>query len=119
MYPFAPILNAKEREIPAARFSSGAIPVLNPINDGLHVLEPKHATYRRRTQGDHSGSRRRRMEVRLPKDLASIPDFIWLMDEYRYEMRRDCQEIIPGLLLGPFLVSRNKERLKQLGVTHM
>jgi len=39
--------------------------------------------------------------------------------EWRYEMRRDCQEIIPGLLLGPFLVSRNKERLKQLGVTHI
>lgn len=39
--------------------------------------------------------------------------------EWRYEMRRDCQEIIPGLLLGPFLVSRNLERLKQLRVTHV
>ena len=34
-------------------------------------------------------------------------------------MRRDCQEIIPGLLLGPFLVSKNLERLKQLRVTHV
>ncbi|PVF98458.1 phosphatases II [Serendipita vermifera] len=39
--------------------------------------------------------------------------------EWRYEMRRDCQEIISGLLLGPFLVSKNLERLKQLGVTHI
>ncbi|CCA72526.1 hypothetical protein PIIN_06463 [Serendipita indica DSM 11827] len=39
--------------------------------------------------------------------------------EWKYEMRRDCQEIIPGLLLGPFLVSRNLERLKALAVTHI
>lgn len=39
--------------------------------------------------------------------------------EWRYEMRRDCQEIITGLLLGPFLVSKNLERLRQLGVTHI
>ncbi|KAG8789833.1 hypothetical protein FRC15_000025 [Serendipita sp. 397] len=39
--------------------------------------------------------------------------------EWRYEMRRECQEIIPGLLLGPFLVSKNLEKLKQLRVTHI
>lgn len=49
------------------------------------------------------------------KDIIQGPTDV----EWRYEMRRDCQEIIPGLLLGPFLVSRNKERLKQLGVTHI
>ena len=37
----------------------------------------------------------------------------------RYEMRRDCQEIIPGLLLGPYLVSRDLEKLRKLGITHM
>lgn len=34
-------------------------------------------------------------------------------------MRRDCQEIIPGLLLGPFQISKSLEALQQLGVTHM
>lgn len=37
----------------------------------------------------------------------------------RYEMRRDCQEIIPGLLLGPFVVSKQLSRLQELGITHM
>lgn len=36
-----------------------------------------------------------------------------------YEMRRDCQEIIPGLLLGPYLVSRDLDKLRKLGITHM
>ncbi|KAG9123945.1 hypothetical protein FRC07_013404 [Ceratobasidium sp. 392] len=39
--------------------------------------------------------------------------------EWRYEMRRDCQEIIPGLLLGPFQTSKSLERLTELGVTHI
>jgi hypothetical protein len=37
----------------------------------------------------------------------------------RYEMRRDCQEIIPGLLLGPYLVSRELDKLRKLGISHM
>lgn len=37
----------------------------------------------------------------------------------RYEMRRECQEIIPGLLLGPFQASKSLEVLNSLGVTHM
>jgi len=37
----------------------------------------------------------------------------------RYEMRRDCQEIIPGLLLGPYLVSRDLDKLRKLGISHM
>ena len=37
----------------------------------------------------------------------------------RYEMRRDCQEIIAGLLLGPYLVSRDLEKLRKLGISHM
>jgi len=39
--------------------------------------------------------------------------------EWRYEMRRECQEILPGLLLGPFVVSKSLETLQQLKVTHI
>ncbi|KAF8685687.1 Dual specificity phosphatase, catalytic domain [Rhizoctonia solani] len=39
--------------------------------------------------------------------------------EWRYEMRRDCQEIFPGLLLGPFQASKDLERMKSLGITHV
>lgn len=34
-------------------------------------------------------------------------------------MRRDCQEIMPGLLLGPFQVSKELPKLQALGITHM
>lgn len=34
-------------------------------------------------------------------------------------MRRECQEILPALLLGPFQVSKDLTKLKELGVTHM
>ncbi|KII90583.1 hypothetical protein PLICRDRAFT_157805 [Plicaturopsis crispa FD-325 SS-3] len=39
--------------------------------------------------------------------------------EWRYEMRRECQEIVPGLLLGPFQASKSLETLQALGVTHI
>lgn len=34
-------------------------------------------------------------------------------------MRRQCQEILPGLLLGPLQASKDLDTLKSLGVTHM
>ena len=34
-------------------------------------------------------------------------------------MRRQCQEILPGVLLGPLQASKSLETLKSLGVTHM
>jgi len=37
----------------------------------------------------------------------------------RYEMRRECQEILPGLLLGPFVASKSLETLSSLKVSHM
>jgi len=37
----------------------------------------------------------------------------------RYEMRRECQEILPGLLLGPFSASKSLETLNSLDITHM
>ncbi|KAG8929587.1 hypothetical protein FRC03_003232 [Tulasnella sp. 419] len=39
--------------------------------------------------------------------------------EWRYEMRRECQEIIPGVLLGPFQVSKSLDKLRDLGITHI
>jgi len=47
-------------------------------------------------------------------DVPSLPS-----KEWRYEMRRECQEIIPGLLLGPFQVSKDLATLQSLGVTHI
>ncbi|KJA21158.1 hypothetical protein HYPSUDRAFT_140942 [Hypholoma sublateritium FD-334 SS-4] len=39
--------------------------------------------------------------------------------EWRYEMRRECQEILPGLLLGPFVASKSLPTLESLGITHI
>ncbi|KDQ09892.1 hypothetical protein BOTBODRAFT_36704 [Botryobasidium botryosum FD-172 SS1] len=39
--------------------------------------------------------------------------------EWRYEMRRDCQEILPGVLLGPSQVAKDLNKLRALGVTHI
>jgi hypothetical protein len=40
-------------------------------------------------------------------------------DKHRYDMRHQCQEILPGLLLGPFQVSKNQVTLTELGISHM
>lgn len=42
-----------------------------------------------------------------------------LIVQFRYEMRRECQEILPGLLLGPFVASKSFETLADLKVSHM
>ncbi|KAF8644532.1 hypothetical protein AX16_008408 [Volvariella volvacea WC 439] len=39
--------------------------------------------------------------------------------EWRYEMRRECQEILPGLFLGPFVASKSLQTLQSLGITHI
>ncbi|KAJ3996277.1 protein-tyrosine phosphatase-like protein [Lentinula boryana] len=39
--------------------------------------------------------------------------------EWKYEMRRECQEILPGLLLGPFVASKSLETLRSLNITHI
>ncbi|KAI8066268.1 protein-tyrosine phosphatase-like protein [Gilbertella persicaria] len=41
------------------------------------------------------------------------------MDDWRYEMRREIQEIVPGLFLGPFSACRQVDELKRLGITHI
>ncbi|WWC89341.1 uncharacterized protein L201_004262 [Kwoniella dendrophila CBS 6074] len=40
-------------------------------------------------------------------------------NEWRYEMRREAQQIIPGLYLGPFQSSTNLTRMKTMGITHV
>jgi len=47
-------------------------------------------------------------------DLSAPPEVEW-----RYEMRRECQEILPGLLLGPFTVSKQLDNMISLGITHI
>ena len=37
----------------------------------------------------------------------------------RYEMRRECQEILPGLILGPLQAAKSLNVLQALGVTHV
>ncbi|KIO21356.1 hypothetical protein M407DRAFT_245498 [Tulasnella calospora MUT 4182] len=34
-------------------------------------------------------------------------------------MRRDCQQIVPGVLLGPFQVSKDLSKLKELNISHI
>lgn len=39
--------------------------------------------------------------------------------EWRYEMRRECQQILPGLLLGPFVASKSLPTLRSLNISHI
>ena len=39
--------------------------------------------------------------------------------EWKYEMRRDMQQIIPGLWLGPYVCARNFELLRSHNITHV
>lgn len=50
------------------------------------------------------------------KRRSGIADVGWT---YRYEMRREAQEIIPGLYLGPLQSSLNLGRMNDLGITHV
>ncbi|KAI1320569.1 hypothetical protein EDD11_000531 [Mortierella claussenii] len=39
--------------------------------------------------------------------------------EWRYEQRREMQEILPAIFLGPYSATRNLEELKKAGITHI
>lgn len=39
--------------------------------------------------------------------------------EWKYEMRRECQEILPGLILGPLQAAKSLDILQGLGITHI
>ncbi|KAH9942911.1 protein-tyrosine phosphatase-like protein [Amylocystis lapponica] len=49
------------------------------------------------------------------KDIIQGPGDV----EWTYEMRRQCQEILPNLLLGPLQASKSLQTLQSLGVTHI
>ncbi|KAL5501603.1 hypothetical protein ACEPAH_8863 [Sanghuangporus vaninii] len=49
------------------------------------------------------------------KDIIQGPSEV----EWRYEMRRECQEILPNVFLGPFQASKSLETLKRIGITHI
>ncbi|OZJ06247.1 hypothetical protein BZG36_00840 [Bifiguratus adelaidae] len=38
---------------------------------------------------------------------------------WQYEMRRDMQEIVDGVFLGPYSISRNAVLLQSVGITHV
>jgi len=42
-----------------------------------------------------------------------------IINSWRYEMRREMQEIIPGLFLGPFYCAKNLKLLKDNQITHI
>lgn len=44
---------------------------------------------------------------------------LFMTGSHRYEMRHQCQEILPGLLLGPFQASKSLDLLHALNITHM
>ncbi|KAJ3028081.1 hypothetical protein HDV00_010681 [Rhizophlyctis rosea] len=60
------------------------------------------------------------MPIPLTPAAANAQDY-FRMDahDWKYEMRREMQEILPGLWLGPFQCSKNKEFLQQKGITHL
>ena len=58
------------------------------------------------------------MEVRLPTSNSDASVHLILLAT-RYEMRRECQQILPGLLLGPFVASKNLQTLRSLNISHM
>lgn len=66
-------------------------------------------------RGSHC-SARRRVEASTRQPDIERPS---LLRRARYEMRRQCQEIIPSILLGPFVVSKSLQTLQELGITHM
>lgn len=39
--------------------------------------------------------------------------------DWRYEMRRTAQEVLPGLFVGPYQSSKSLEELHALGITHI
>ncbi|KAJ3032064.1 UNVERIFIED_CONTAM: hypothetical protein HDU68_006837 [Siphonaria sp. JEL0065] len=39
--------------------------------------------------------------------------------DWKYDMRRDCQIIVPNLYLGPYSCARDRELLRSLGISHL
>mmetsp|Transcript_16898 Transcript_16898/g.36365 ORF Transcript_16898/g.36365 Transcript_16898/m.36365 type:complete len:211 (-) Transcript_16898:26-658(-) len=47
----------------------------------------------------------------------NIPGLLQVDDDWTYPKKREAQEIIPGLWLGPFGAARNQEFLKRAAIT--
>ncbi|KAG2189418.1 hypothetical protein INT44_004560 [Umbelopsis vinacea] len=41
------------------------------------------------------------------------------LDDWRYEMRREIQEILPNVFLGPYSACRDTQALRAKGITHI
>ncbi|KAG0241311.1 hypothetical protein BGW41_006030 [Actinomortierella wolfii] len=60
-----------------------------------------------------SGQEKQAAEYRSLIEAGSI------QMEWRYEQRREMQEIVPGVFLGPYAATRDLARLQQAGITHI
>ncbi|GMK55333.1 hypothetical protein CspeluHIS016_0203890 [Cutaneotrichosporon spelunceum] len=50
---------------------------------------------------------------------APEPPSNMLIQEWKYEMRREAQAVLPNLYLGPFQAGTNLERLREKRITHI
>ncbi|GAA6004056.1 uncharacterized protein JCM10292_005858 [Rhodotorula paludigena] len=55
----------------------------------------------------------------ISAELQALEDAVPNKVDWRYEMRREAQEILPGLFVGPFQPSWKLETLQGLGITHI
>ncbi|BGP13312.1 hypothetical protein JCM10213_001501 [Rhodosporidiobolus nylandii] len=55
----------------------------------------------------------------ISPELQALEDRFQNKKEWKYEMRREAQEILPGLYVGPFQPSWKLDVLQSLGVTHI
>lgn len=53
------------------------------------------------------------------KELQELEERVQNRTDWKYEMRREAQEILPGLYVGPFQPSWKRETLDHLGITHI
>ena len=53
------------------------------------------------------------------KLLATTPELADPVADWRYEMRREAQEILPGLFVGPYQSSRSLDTLHALAISHI
>ncbi|GAA6038510.1 hypothetical protein JCM8097_004605 [Rhodosporidiobolus ruineniae] len=55
----------------------------------------------------------------ISPELQALEEQVQNKLEWRYEMRREAQEILPGLYVGPFQPSWKLDILQGLGITHI
>jgi serine/threonine/tyrosine-interacting protein len=55
----------------------------------------------------------------ISAELSALEAQVQNKLEWKYEMRREAQEILPGLFIGPFQPSWKLEALQALGITHV